>query len=110
MVVETLVSSINTSRFGSSLGWRFCNALRAAATSDRSCSAARRLFFEAQFQMMQKPGDRGLTDRTLPLRKNGLEPSQGDVRLLSHQSPDQLLVRGQSVLLVPAELGRTDTA
>jgi hypothetical protein len=41
--VETLVSSIKTSRFGSSLGCCFCKALRAAATSGRSCSAARRL-------------------------------------------------------------------
>ena len=40
MLVETLVSSMNTSRFGSSLGCRRCRALRSAATSGRSCSAA----------------------------------------------------------------------
>src|SRR5712664_736040 len=45
-----LVSSIKTSRFGSSLGCCFCKALRAAATSGRSCSAARRLFLKRKFK------------------------------------------------------------
>src|ERR1700686_1899240 len=110
MVGETLVSSIKTSRFGSSLGCCFCKALRAAATSGRSCSAARRLFFKAQIQMMQKSGDRRLTDRHLLRRQNGLELSQRNIRLFRHQLPDQLFVRRQRISLVPAEFGRTDAA
>src|SRR6266478_8746096 len=101
---------MKTSRFGSSLGCCFCKALRAAATSGRSCSAARRLFFKGQLQMMQKSGDRRLTDLHLLLRQNGLELRQRDIRLLRHQLPDSLLMRCQSISLVPAEFGRTDTA
>src|ERR1039458_5023774 len=110
IVVETLVSSMKTSRFRSSLGCCFCNALRAAATSGRSCSAARRLFFKAQIQMMQESEDRRQTDRHLLLRQNGLELCQRDIRLLRHQLPDQFLVRSQSISLVAAEFGRTDAA
>src|ERR1035437_10320190 len=101
---------MKTSRFRSSLGCCFCKALRPVATSGRSCSAARRLFFKAQIQMMQESGDRRLTDRYLLLRQNGLELCQRDIRLLRHQLPDQFLVRGQSISLVPAEFCRTNAA
>src|SRR5258708_33817267 len=110
MVGETLVSSIKTSRFGSSLGCCLCKALRAAATSGRSCSAARKLFFEAQIQMVQKSGDRRLTDRHLLRRQDGPEFGQRDIRLLRHQFPDQLFVSRQSISLVPAYLDRTDAS
>src|SRR5450759_1903872 len=108
IVVETLVSSMKTSRFRSSLGCCFCKALRPAVTSGRSCSAARRLFFKAQIQMMQESEDRRLTDRHLLLRQKALDLCQRDIRLLRHQLPDQFLVRGQSISLVPAEFGRTN--
>src|SRR5882757_4376600 len=108
IVVETLVSSMKTSRLGSSLGCRFCKALRAAATSGRSCSVARRLFFKGQLQMRQKPEDRRLADRYLLLRQSGLELRQRDIRLFSHQLPDQVLMRGQSEPLVTTELGCAD--
>src|SRR6267142_1353719 len=60
--------------------------------------------------MMQKSGDRRLTNRHFLRRQYGLELSQRDIRLLCHQLPDQVLVRRQSIPLVPAEFGRTDTA
>src|ERR1700681_2656795 len=101
---------MNTSRLGSSFVCRRCNALRAAATSGRSCSAARRLFFKGQLQMMQKPGDRRLSDRDLPLRQSVLKFGQRDVRLPRYQLPHQILVRRQREILVAAELGRTDAA
>src|SRR6266567_1521420 len=110
IVVDTLVSSMNTSLLGSSLFCRRCNALRAAATSGRSCSAARKLFFKGQLQMMQKPGDRRLSDRDLFLRQSIFEFGQRDVRLLSYQLPHQILVRRQREILVAAELGRADAA
>src|SRR6266567_5838075 len=110
IVVDTLVSSMNTSLLGSSLFCRLCNALRAAATSGRSCSAARKLFFKGQLQMMQKPGDRRLSDRDLFLRQSIFEFGQRDVRLLSYQLPHQILMRRQREIFVAAEFGRLDAA
>src|SRR3981189_3172325 len=110
IVVDTLVSSMNTSLLGSSLFCRRCNALRAAATSGRSCSAARKLFFKGQLQMMQKPRDRRLSDRDLFLRQSIFEFGQRDVRLLRYQLPHQILVRRQREIFVAAEFGRVDAA
>src|SRR5450631_1232487 len=110
IVVDTAVSSMNTSFLGSSVFCRRCNALRAAATSGRSCSAARKLFFKGQFQMMQKPGDRRLSDRDLFLPESIFEFGQRDVRLLRYQLPHQILVRRQREIFVAAEFGRLDAA
>src|SRR5882672_7603930 len=110
IVVDTLVSSMNTSLLGSSLFCRRCSALRAAATSGRSCSAARKLFFKGQLQMMQKPGDRRLSDRDLFLLQSIFEFGQCDVRLLRYQLPHQILVRRQREIFVAAEFGRVDAA
>src|SRR6266581_271686 len=110
MLVETLVSSMKTSRFGSSLGCRLCNALRSAATSGRSCSAACTLFFKGQIQITQEAKDRGLTNRDFPLRQCGPKLCQRDIRLLRHQLPDPLLVRGQRIRFVSAEFRWTDAA
>src|SRR5215216_7664738 len=99
---------MKTSRFTSSRGCCFCNALRAAATSGRSCSAARRLFFKDKSQMMQKSRDRRLADLNPRLCESPLEFPQRDIRLLRHQSPDSFLVRGQDMLLVSAEFSRPD--
>src|SRR5271156_4651372 len=60
--------------------------------------------------MMQKSGDRRPTDRHFLRRQNGLDLSQRDIRLLRHHLPDQLLVRRQSIALVTAKFGGTDTA
>src|SRR6267143_5186627 len=110
IVVDTLVSSMNTSLLGSSLFCRRCSALRAAATSGRSCSAARKLFFKGQLQMMQKPGDRRLSDRDLFLLQSIFEFGQCDVRLQRYQLPHQILVRRQREIFVAAEFGRLDAA
>src|SRR3979490_832475 len=110
IVVDTLVSSMNTSLLGSSLFCRRCNALRAAATSGRSCSAARKLFFKGQLQMMQKPRDRRLSDRDLFLRQSIFEFGQRGFRLLRYQLPHQILVRRQREIFIAAEFGRVDAA
>jgi hypothetical protein len=60
--------------------------------------------------MMQESGDRRLTDRHFLLRQSGLALCQRDIRLLSHQLPDEFLVRRQRISLVPAEFGWADTA
>src|SRR5271167_3260683 len=110
IVVETLVSSMNTSFLGSRFLCSRCNALRAAATSGRSCSAARRLFFKGQLQMMQKPGDRRLANRDLFLPQSVLEFGQRNIRLLRYHLPHQIFVRRQREILVAAEFRRLDAA
>src|SRR5438552_13402347 len=110
MVLDTAVSSMKTSRFGSSHGCRLRNASRAAATSGRSCSAACRLFFKGQVQMPQKSEDRRKADLNLVLRQSGCNLRQRNIGLLRHPLSDPLLVRGQSVALVTAKLRRTDAS
>src|ERR1700730_12328605 len=99
---------MNTSRLGSSFVRRRCNALRAAATSGRSCTAARRLFLKGQLQMMQKPGDRRLFNSDPLLCQSLLEFGQRDIRLLRYQLPHQILVRRQREIFVAAEFSRVD--
>src|ERR1700704_1266968 len=60
--------------------------------------------------MMQKPGDRRLSDRDLFLPQSIFEFGQCDVRLLSYQLPHQILVRRQRKIFVAAEFGRPDAA
>src|SRR5262249_54061216 len=56
--VVTAVSSIKTRRRGSSVGCSAFNSARAAATSGRSCSAARRVFFESYVMTIVECPDR----------------------------------------------------
>src|SRR6266702_4042651 len=60
--------------------------------------------------MMQKPGDRRLSDRDLFLPESVFEFGQRDVRLLSYQLPHQILMRRQREIFVAAEFGRLDAA
>src|ERR1700716_37910 len=60
--------------------------------------------------MMQKPGDRRLSDRDLFLPQSVFEFGKRDVRLLSYQLPHQILMRGQDEIFVAAEFGRLDAA
>src|SRR5207249_7429043 len=110
MFVDALVSSMNTSFLGSSPACILRQALRAAATSGRSCSAACRLFFKGQVQMPQKSEDRRKADLNLVLRQSGCNLRQRNIGLLRHPLSDPLLVRGQSVALVTAKLRRTDAS
>src|SRR5579864_6637850 len=58
--------------------------------------------------MMQKPGDRRLSDRDLFRPQLVLEFGQRDVGLLRYQLPHQIFVRRQREILVTAEFGRLD--
>src|SRR4029077_13946031 len=58
ILVEVPVSSMKTSRSGASLACLSDHAVRAAATSGRSFSAARTLFFEADAVAVEEPPDR----------------------------------------------------
>jgi hypothetical protein len=60
--------------------------------------------------MMQKPGDRRLSDGDLFLRQTFFEFGQRDVRLLRYQLPHQILVRRQREIFAVAKFGRVDAA
>src|SRR5690242_11771654 len=62
MFVEVPVSSIKTSRLGSSAPWPACQATRAAAISGRSCSLACTIFFKADALGGEKPPHRAIPD------------------------------------------------
>src|SRR5215471_15480826 len=96
---------MNTSLLGSSLVCILNHALRAAATSGRSCSAACRLFFKAEAQMTKEAEDRGLADR----RHSHLEFGQRDVRLCVHPSRNPRPVPFQRITFVTTKLLRLDT-
>src|SRR5260370_2451824 len=60
--------------------------------------------------MMQKPGDRRLSDRDLFLPESVFEFGQRDVRLLRYQLPHQIMMGRQREIFVGAECGRRDAA
>src|SRR5436309_3506086 len=99
---------MNTSLRGSSLICILCHALRAAATSGRSCSAACRLFFKGKVQMTEKPEDRSLADRHLLLRQSRLKLGQRDVRLRNNPSRDAIPIPLQGIPFVSTKLRRSD--
>src|SRR6266516_985528 len=59
MLVLVAVSSINTNRAGLSIPCSLIQRRRARATSGRSCSAARRLFFDSYIMSLEKSPDGG---------------------------------------------------
>src|ERR1700732_1426918 len=110
MFVDALVSSMNTSFLGSSPICILRHALRAAATSGRSCSAACRLFFKGEIQMVKEPKDRGLADSHLLLRQSCLNFGKRDVRSRSNPLRDAFLMPFKSISFISAKLRRTDAS
>src|SRR6185295_3512082 len=110
MLVEIAVSSMKTSRLGSSLRWFRRQRRRMAATSGRSCSAACSTFFIRQSEMAQKPEHRGGSNRHTGHGKPGLQFQQRQVRSFGNPSLDPVGVFRQRIVLVAAELVRTDAA
>src|SRR5690242_14267577 len=86
MLVVTAVSSINTSRAGSSMPCSRIQRRRARATSGRSRSAACRLFFEGDATASKKPRQRTLAGLDPPLQQFRQGLLQGRIGLLSDQS------------------------
>ncbi len=66
MLVFAQVSSTNTKRDGSSDAWNRCQRSRRRATSARSCSLGRRLFFEAEALVHTELPHRPVTQRATP--------------------------------------------
>src|SRR5258707_7370554 len=110
MFVDALVSSMNTSFLGSSPVCILRQALRAAATSGRSCSAACRLFFKGEIQMAKESEDRGLANDHLLLGQSRLKFGQREVRSRSNPLRDPVLMPFKSISFISAKLRRTDTS
>ena len=106
MLVPAPVSSINTSRAGSSLLWSSLHFSRAAATSGLSCSAACRTFFISQLHALQIFPHRGTADDNPVSIQQLLQLRNCCVWCLHDQPPYCIAVRCQKGLLVAPELGR----
>jgi hypothetical protein len=108
--VVAAVSSMKTSCFGSRIFCSFRNALRAAATSGRSCSAACRLFFKGQVDVAEEPGNPRLAHLHLFFRQAKLKLCKSNIRLFRYKLLNPICVRLKLESLVPAKLIWTDTA
>src|SRR5260221_12541634 len=85
---------MKTRRWGSSLGCLSAHAPRAAATSGRSCSAARMLFFEADAVAVEGPPDRSDPPLLLTLiEQTALDFFPCQVGLLPNQCKQHFLMR-----------------
>src|ERR1035441_1034949 len=106
MAVLVEVSSINTSRAGSNMPCSRIQRRRARATSARSCSAARRFFFEADIVSLEQPPDRTAAagDPSLAHRRDDL--IQRQIRLLGNQRQQKVRVLLQRRYAPPGRLGR----
>ncbi len=106
MLVEVEVSSMNTSRAGSNIPCSRIQRRRARATSGRSCSAARRLFFEADAMAGEQPPDctAAAGDPSLAHRNDDL--IQRQIRLLGNQRQQKVRVLLQRRDAPPGRLGR----
>src|SRR5260370_40895379 len=96
--------------FGSRVSCSFRKALRAAATSGRSCSAACTLFFKGQVDVVEEPRNPRLAHLHLFFRQANLKLCKRTIRLFSYKLLNPICVWLKRESLVPAELVCTDTA
>src|ERR1700722_8800191 len=82
MLVLAQVSSMKTSRLGSIVAWRAFHCSRRLATSGRSCSEARRLFFERHAFMLEKMPKRVIADHQAAVSQLLEQSAQREIRLL----------------------------
>ncbi len=89
ILVDAPVSSMNTRRSGSRSGCALNQALRRAATSGRSCSAACAVFFEGHPVPVQAAPDRAGHERgAMILLQHGGQLGQRDILLRFNRSQD----------------------
>src|ERR1700676_4824009 len=93
MAVLVEVSSINTSRAGSNMPCPRIQSRRARTTSARCCSAARRLFFEADIVPIEEPPHRAAAARDPALAHYRNDLIQRQIRLLGNQPQQKVRVR-----------------
>ena len=106
MLVEVPVSSMKTSLLGSSRGCSCLQFARARRTSSRSCSAACRLFFEADGVAIIEPPHRARAYHDPTLSQSAADFFQRQVRLGGRQCQQPFLVRIQRRALAAHRLGR----
>ena len=92
ILVLAEVSSMNTSRAGSNRPCSCIQRRRARATSARSCSAARRLFFEGDLMPLKKAPDCRATARNPALVHRADHLVQSQVRLHLDQRQQKVRV------------------
>src|SRR5262245_46152286 len=92
MFVLVAVSSINTSRAGSSMPCSRIQRRRARATSARFCSAACRLFFKADIVSIKETLERAPTAGDALFSHGGENLLEGQIRLFGNQSQDPVRV------------------
>src|ERR1700688_2115884 len=110
MLVVAAVSSMKTSFFGSRVSWSSRKALRAAATSGRSCSAACMLFFKGHVDVMEESKNRRLAHVHVFFGQANLKLRKSTIRLFGHQFLNSSCMVLKRESLVPAELVWSDTA
>src|SRR5260221_10333427 len=92
---------MKTSCFGSRIFCSFRKALRAAATSGRSCSAACRLFFKGQVDVVEEPGNPRLAHLHLFFRQANLKLCKRTIRLFRYKLLHPICVWLKRESLVP---------
>ena len=92
MFVLVAVSSINTSRAGSSMPCSRTQRRRARATSARFCSAACRLFFKADIVSIKETLESAPTAGDALFSHGGENLLEGQIRLFGNQSQDPVRV------------------
>src|SRR5260221_304130 len=101
---------MKTSCFGSRVSCSLRKALRAVATSGRSCSAAWRLFFKGQVDVVEEPGNPRLAHLHLFFRQANLKLRKRTIRLFRYKFLNQICMWLNRESLDPAELVGTKTA
>src|SRR6266404_5425970 len=96
--------------FGSRVSCSFREALRAAATSGRSCSAACTLFSKGQVDVVEEPRNPRLAHLHLFFRQANLKLCKSTIRLFRDKLLNPICMWLKRESLVPAELVWTDTA
>src|SRR6476620_3576294 len=95
MLAFAQVSSTNTSRMAEILPCRCFHCLRRRATSARSCSLARRLFFKAETYVVEEMPHAVIADRDAAPDQLRQQFATGDVELLGQPGADPLRLIGQ---------------
>src|SRR5258707_7852928 len=95
MLVFAQVSSMKINRPAGILFWCRFHCRRRRATSARSCSLARRLFFEAETNVVNEMPDTVIADLNAALVQLRQQFASGDIRLLFNSRPYPCLLGGQ---------------
>src|ERR1700734_1147425 len=109
MLVFAQVSSMNTSRLGSIVARAFHRSRR-LATSGRSCSEARRLFFERHAFMVKKMPERIIADHQAAIGQLLEQSPQREIRLLGDPRQNPIPLARHKVRPVATHFQRSRTA